>query len=431
MSHHDKFWEKFGQKIRQYQPTASTGSDWQAMEQLLDKPARPANKINGRLLALILVAMAGGYLAGAWYGFPSIPDQLGAFPIPMAGIAQMKKTTPDQAGSPDPSAIDDEDTAKHEAVVGALSRRIEDTKKRKPGAYPPVPGNLASTHNRRDVSAIETSTLLGEEGHLEEPIGSITESLEAVDGKSHITTSVFFNDEVLSSLPVVSGNVVTHQAGLASAEYPATPERRHRRMYGGFLLGSNLSIPGDGSSSLYPFGGIFGGLQITPRWAVQVEAHVKYVDNLSVAYERTVQLETNNGYSFDQASSGVIEKSYLALEMPLVAKYKVSPTWSILAGVRPALIIDTPSSFLGQNRQEASFTAQNGSGQSRSDVSSEPELRKFDVGVSVALEWAFHRRWSLDARFSRGLLGLASNQVFQSDNQHFNSGFQLSVRRKF
>ena len=65
MSHHDKFWEKFGSKARQHIPEAYSPADWAAMEQLLDgtPPLAPAKKGNtARLMALLLLLIALAYL---------------------------------------------------------------------------------------------------------------------------------------------------------------------------------------------------------------------------------------------------------------------------------------------------------------------------------------------------------------------------------
>ena len=94
MSHHDKFWEKFGQKIRRHQPEAYTDGDWNAMEQMLDDVSGPGRKLNWQLPGLVFLALVLGYLAGLWCSKASIPEGLGAFPIPMPGIAQIEKVEP-------------------------------------------------------------------------------------------------------------------------------------------------------------------------------------------------------------------------------------------------------------------------------------------------------------------------------------------------
>ncbi|MCB0564297.1 MAG: PorT family protein [Phaeodactylibacter sp.] len=346
----------------------------------------------------------------------------------------MKKSIPDEPGTARLSFIENNNTKKHELSTGGIAPRYSTTKNGKPDSADSsvvAPGHLAPASNRSDLLVIQPSQLLEEKAS-----GEARRSTSGPLDEKNSIGAVTFNGrmQLLSGLPVVASNIVSQQQEVPGKdEFTVLPEKKRRKFYSGFLLGANLSIFSleDASYSFYPFGGFFGGLELTRRWAVQAEAHVKYANNLSVAYEQTVQLETNNGYFFDQASSGIIDKSYMALEMPLVAKYKLSPTVSLLAGFRPSFILDSSSAFLGRQKQDALLAAQSSNGQSRSNISGEPALRKFDLGASVGLEWAFYRRWSFDARFSHGLLDLTPNQAFQTNKQHFNTDLQFSIRRKF
>jgi len=423
MSHHDKFWEKFGQKIRGHQPEAYTSGSWRAMEELLDKPARPSQRRNKALFALVLLAAAVGYLAGARYGFPSAPVRLGAFPIPLAGVA----ATEEKAGMdtmhntlslhPKQGAGAEVSLPPKPAATGLAGRA-----KRSPGeAGSPEKGVYAESM----FGGQETLPI------LETPITSVQISGQGLIPQEN-TPSPAFNEQ-LPQPSVIAALLgpASSQAAAGRNEGFAVPDRERSRLFGGALIGFNRAVISiaDDSYSNYPFGGLFGGLRFSPRWAIQAEAHLKYVDNIVAAYEQSVTLESNNGYAFDQVSTGVAEKNYLAFEFPFVAKYKVAPAWNLIAGLRPGLILDNPS-FPGRNA-DAPTVDLNNSGQSRENTSGELALRHFDLGVAFGMEWLFYRGWSLDARFTRGLRDLSPENVFQAGNKHFNTDFQLSARRKF
>ncbi len=421
MSHHDRFWEKFGQKIRGHQPDAYTPGGWSAMEELLDKPARSSQRRNKALFTLVLLAAAIGYLAGARYGFPSAPVRLGAFPIPLAGVA----ATEEKAG------------------MDTMHKALPLHHKRGAGAevaLPPGPAAaglaLGAKRSLGEAGSPEKDVYTQLEGQETLPIQEVPITFVQSSGQSLLpqenTPSSSFNEQ----LPQPSV-IAARLGGPASPQAAAGPDggfavavKERSRLFGGALIGFNRAIISiaDASYSNYPFGGLFGGLRVNPRWAIQAEAHLKYADNIMAPYEQSVTLESNNGYAFDQVSAGIIEKSYLAIEFPLLAKYKVAAAWNLLAGLRPGLILDNPP-FPGQRADEPAGL--NNAGQSRENASGQLALRHFDLGVAFGMEWLFYRGWSLDARFTRGMRDLTPGNAFQAEGKHFNTDFQLSVRRKF
>ena len=429
MSHHDKFWEKFGQKIRQHQPAAYTGGDWASMERLLDKANPPSRKKGWRLLALILLALLGGYLAGAYYGIPTVPEELGSFPIPVSGIAQNR-------------------SLQMEVEVATTTRpqnQLSFTKsKNETPTGPTVPSRINKIPNLSNQNLVTDSSMpfsvdnsispdTPGEGHYQpEEVLSLINAKNAESGAVS-TLSLREPMDALSVLPAEQLKLLSPPFPNSAAEYSAPAAQKQGRAYGGLLLGSNLSAPNhmDGSNSLYPFGGAFAGLQLGSRWAIQAEAHIKYADNLTVAYERTEMLESNNGYLFDQVSKRMEERSFLAIEAPLLAQYRLSPNWSLLAGARPALIINDPSISLPLGMEQADIISSANQGQGRSSANGKPALRQFDIGVSLALEWTLNRRWALNACFTRGLTDLSPNRSFQVEEKHFNTDLQLSIRRRF
>lgn len=418
MSHHDKFWEKFGQKIRQHSPEGDPAGEWRAMEQLLEGAARPSQKRKKRIAALILAAAAMGYLAGAWLGLPQKQTPVGAFPIPLEGGAQGG-----QASSPDSYSFPP-NTGRQEKAGPAVAVLPET---RLP-ALPATPG---------DPAAGTASALPARQqppgpaaGQRERGIAARPAPAEGRMGSVPVSRSPW---AALPYLPALSGNLDSQLPPLpADSRRYAPAKKEGRQLYGGLLLGANLPIINfrEGLQAPYPFAGLFAGLQLTPRWALQAETHLKYVAGFYSSYEQSARIETSNGNFFDQESRGTAEKNYLAIEAPLLGKYRIAPAWSLLAGVRPAFLLDGFSWPAAQD-EEVSANVTSGSGQSNAGPGREPELRKFDLGLSGGVEWAWSRRWALSARFTHGLLDLSPDAAFLAKNGQFNTDLQLSVRYKF
>ncbi len=440
MSHHDKFWEKFSQKIRQHQPEGYSDSDWQAMEQLLNENAHPSRGLNWKLAPLLLAAVLLGYFAGARFGFPSAPDKISAFPIPIAGIAQgqaspiMKGNTiarvdrKHKAFSSDSINIDEQAThfslpsekpdAFHSNDQQGLSVPPEGPVVNEPddAQFPERP-SWQNIQNRKQEVATPAIAQLPEKNIRNIPFSRNPE----------IQTAAFL------PLSPKALSIDKEEENALPSIISVSSSKVHRSFYSGMLLGGNLAInsPGGGGYSFYPFGGFFAGIEVGPRWALQAEAHVKYTGNFSVEYERTSMVETNNGYLFDQVSRGALEKSFLSVEVPLEGRYRLGPDWFMMAGFRPAFIFEDGHALFGGNKQDEALTPSSGLGQERAEAASIGRLRKFDIGVSAALEWAFHRKWSVNARFAYGFLDLSPEKVFETPEKHFNSGLQFSIRRKF
>lgn len=436
MSHNDKFWEKFGQKVRKHRPEAYSDGDWKAMEQLLEEAARPSGRVNRQLSALVLAALILGYLAGAHFGAPAIPQELGSFPIPMTGAAHNNQERAVEKNNPEINrevavlsehgAFDNKAAASGRPVQQKNTSELD---KGRGGRTLPVSGAVASGPENVPMPA----AALPEE-HIASRAVAIpapSREPEPEGSGSPINAHPETGMPPLSAIPSIPGLAITNDETI---RYSATAPKTGSKFYVGFLLGSNLSVISiqDAGYSLYPFGGVFAGLRLHPRWAVQAEAHVKYVDNLRITQEQTAKLESNNGYVFDQVSIRAFDKNYLALEMPLEAKYRLSSSWSLSAGVRPAFIQDSGSFLFGGNEQEGALLGPTaGLGQDRAAGNRRPELRKFDIGATVALEWAFHHSWSLNLRYAHGLLDLTPVQVFKVSEKHYNTGVQLSIRREF
>lgn len=415
MSHHDKFWEKFGQKIRQHNPEGDPAGEWRAMEQLLEGAARPSEKRKKRIAALILAAAAIGYLAGAWLGLPQKQAPVGAFPIPLEGSAGSG-----QASSPDSSPLPP-NAGREEKARPAVAALPETRLPALPGH--PAAGMEPAVPGRQLPPALAAGQGKGETATRPAPpegrMGSVPASRSL--------------RSALPYLPTLSGSLDSQLPVLAADSRRFAPAKKEgRRLYGGLLLGANLPIINlrEGLQAPYPFAGLFAGLQLTPRWSVQAETHLKYVAGFYSTYEQSARIETSNGNFFDQESRGTAEKNYLAIEAPLLAKYRIAPAWSILAGARPALLLEG-FSLPAARDEEVSADVTSGSGQSNAGPGREPELRKFDLGLSGGVEWAWHRRWALSARFTHGLLDLSPDAAFLAKNRQFNTDLQLSVRYRF
>ena len=434
MSHHDKFWEKFGQKIRRHQPEAYTDGDWNAMEQMLDDVSGPGRKLNWQLPGLVFLALVLGYLAGLWCSKASIPEGLGAFPIPMPGIAQIEKVEPARNPAQLPSAFPASGVEGHSKSAGApahpatsfgMNSSQADQAHTSVPMFDIEPGlNIYTTDTERNLAKN------GKEGSLPHYAGKKKEEKTAAFLSSANNLSI----EMPELLPAVARFVTSQrftEKDLLPTNTSTSASRRTRQFYGGFFLGANYSLTNlPDATSTYPFGGFFAGFRVGPRWAVQAEAHLKYVNNLSIAYEESARLESNNGYFFDQISRGTAQKDFFALETPLLGKYQLNRQWSLLAGLRPSFILEKLS--LPGKQQEDALSAAPTTGQvNNAASSSEPKLRSFDLGVSAGVEWSFHRHWGLGVRFTKGCFDLSSGQAIEENKKYYNTDLQFSAYRKF
>jgi hypothetical protein len=118
------------------------------------------------------------------------------------------------------------------------------------------------------------------------------------------------------------------------------------------------------------------------------------------------------GKGYDTRAVGAdfqLLKNYLAA--PILLKYEVVPRLSILGGLEPSYTLSTfwTNGLEFQNVSEAF-----------------KNHRRFDLGFATGLAFRFAERWSVDLRYTRGVL-FANSDIFRA----YNRSFYFSIHRYF
>ncbi len=455
MSHHDKFWEKFGGKIRDYQPDGYSQADWAGMEELLSgtrPPAATGRKRKAFLLAACLLA----FLAITTIAIllPSRLADNSTRPVATANLgnaAQLSAPAPaenaaGQDGNPGPAKGD----KKEEDKVQTLNKPVVESPNSGVGEGPAT----AKTTPRPDMPESGPAPLTETQGaglarlpqlKISEP-GALTEVLppataESKDAPAPVEIETGKLLELRADQPAPAIGAIPLPRSLnsppAGAIASASALKPARNWYGGILLGLNNTITDyhNFSYSATPLLGFFGGVEWNYKWGIQAELHAKYVNNYNLDYT-VVSYWYNSSNFLEAREERYSTEAFLALEMPLVLKRRLSPRTALLAGLRPSLIFEAKNGFglLSMQREEEADFGQGGQSPTTSG-SGRPaagrNLAGSDLGLIVGMEWAFHPRWSLDARYIQGFRDLSPGHFYQDDATHLNSDLQLTIRRKF
>jgi len=141
--------------------------------------------------------------------------------------------------------------------------------------------------------------------------------------------------------------------------------------------------------------------------------HFGVVGNFPLASKFELQAEflaIGKGYDTRDAGADLqLLSNYIAA--PILIKYKATPRISFLAGVESSYLLSTywANGLEFQNVSE-SFEGN----------------RKFDLGLATGLAFRFAEKWSLDLRYTRGVL-LVDPDIFRV----FNRSFYFSIHRYF
>ncbi len=141
--------------------------------------------------------------------------------------------------------------------------------------------------------------------------------------------------------------------------------------------------------------------------------HFGVVGNITLSKKLGIQAELFAiGKGFDARVLGASDQllqNYIAT--PVLLKYEIVPKLSILGGFEPSYLF---SSYWtdGLEFQNVSELFE--------------EQRKLDLGVAAGLAFRFARKWSLDVRYTRGVL-FANSESFRVHNR----SFYFSIHRYF
>lgn len=455
MSHHDKFWEKFGEKIRDYQPDGYSQADWAGMEELLSgtrPPAATGRKRKAFLLAAFLLAFLA--ITAIAVLLPSRLANSTSRPEAAADLENAAQTnTPaptENAAGRDGKHGPARGNEKEENKVRTLNKPVVESPNSGVGEGPATakatpqpdmpessPAPLAKTQGAglAPLPQLEIS----EPGALPEVLPPATAESKKGPASMEIETGKL--PELRADQPAPAIGAIPLPRSLnsppAGAIASASALKPARNWYGGILLGLNNTITDyrSLSYSATPLLGFFGGMEWNYKWGIQAELHAKYVNNYNLDYT-VVSYWYNSSNLLEAREERYSTEAFLALEMPLVLKRRLSPRAALLAGLRPSLIFEAKNGFgfLSTQREEEADFGQGGQGPTTSG-SDRPatgrNLAGSDLGLIVGMEWAFHPRWSLDARYIQGFRDLSPGHFYQDDATHLNSDLQLTIRRKF
>lgn len=442
MSHHDKFWEKFGEKIRDYQPDGYSQANWAGMEELLSgtrPPAAAGRKRKAFLLAACLLAfLAITAIAVLLPSRPEATADLGNAAPP--NTQAPAENAAGQNGKPGPTSdnkvrtlnkpqVESLNSRVGEGPAAAIATPQPDKPKRENGAAPLTKTQGAGPAHFRQQE-------ISEPGALPEALPPATAESEEAPAPVEIETGNL--PELRADHPAPAIGAIPLPRSLnsppAGAIESASALKPGRNWYGGILLGLNNTITDyrDLSYSATPLLGFFGGVEWNYKWGVQAELHAKYVNNYNLDYT-VVSYWYNSSNFLEAREEKYSTEAFLALEMPLVLKRRLSPRTAVLAGLRPSLIFEAKNGFgfLSMQREAAADFGQSPTTSGAGQPATGRNLTGSDLGLIVGMEWAFHPRWSLDARYIQGFRDLSPGHFYQDGATHLNSDLQLTIRRKF
>jgi hypothetical protein len=485
MSHQDKFWDKFGKKLGSYQPEGYQPSDWAAMERLLRQhPAGEANRMtqaprrSWRKAAVWLFFSGLGAGMGIWYlanpGSEQIPAATSSSAAAQTGwgsassasdVAQISEQQPKTGieAAIAPSG--------QEAMLNPLGfhrwpsrapyapkgeslppATILELPRSKPEALPqlegpsrrPTSNGLEQNDSARLLIAgypaaasagppEEAHPVFAEEEAKSRPpaasyswpkeLESATESTAPGTGLAEL--------EPLAALPGMAFTPDLDSPPLPLWDEPRRARRSGPAFYKGFILGWHLTVTDYQAwrASAAPVAGLYLGYRLSDRWALQAEVQGRVVRNYDLSRSIITPYYDQQGLISNVESSRNL-RSYASLDLPLLALYRLSPRWSLAAGLRYSRIIESEDGgYVSFLRESASFSRADDLGLQR--AGRERSLHPSDWGGLLGASRHFAKGWSLHLRYTQGLRDLSPNQLYGNDALHLNSDLHLSIRKNF
>jgi hypothetical protein len=446
MSHQDKFWEKFGKKLDTYQPDGYQPSDWAAMERLLRQ--HPAGAVSSMAqavrrswwkAAVCLFCIGLGAGMGIWHFAASSRE-------PISGAASGGAAA--QAGGGSANSTDDlaQISERMPTGGGVEAASASPGREAKPSALPqaerPAPNNPPRQASTRSLIA-GYAAAAGRSGEAlpvfaaEEPLSRPPAASQAWPEEAQAAaegappSAGFAEREALAALPGRAFGPDLDLPPLPLWDEPKRARRSGPAFYKGFILGWHLTVTDYQAwrASTAPVAGLYLGYRLSDRWALQAEVQGRVVRNYDLSRRIITPSFDQQGVVYGVESSRDL-RSYASLDLPLLAQYRLSPRWSLAAGLRYSRIIESEDgghvSFL---RESASFSRADelglqGAGRERS-------LHPSDWGALLGASRHFAKGWSLHLRYTQGLRDLSPNQFYENDALHLNSDLHLSIRKNF
>jgi len=117
--------------------------------------------------------------------------------------------------------------------------------------------------------------------------------------------------------------------------------------------------------------------------------------------EFDVQDVYSNSLPYSEAK--ILTEKFHYLHLPVKAEYRITPRFSVTAGVKASMLIAAPARF-GLNDTRFSSTQPAALSGSKSFLYNYDILKKYDIAPMVGVGYVIGSRWSLSLTYSRGLI---------------------------
>lgn len=239
----------------------------------------------------------------------------------------------------------------------------------------------------------------------------------------------FSNISYLSFMPLktISTEEGEVEAAKLNVKIPVQNESFNSRVRFGALVGLNNTITDYSSltTSHLPYLGVFANKRMSPKWEVQVEAHLKVVNNYDVLQQWENKVYSSTGLVGTEKVEKYYEQ-YTSIDVPVVLKYYVSNRFNAIGGAR--------FSHLGVEQSGASGVRVSGTGGAEISLYQRTPnygFWEYDVNLVLGMEYYLTSKWLLDMRLNQGFLDITPDNLYQDNAVHLNSDLQFSLRYIF
>lgn len=240
------------------------------------------------------------------------------------------------------------------------------------------------------------------------------------------------NGNAVFTLPILGFPVLKYsrKVGLGDNEIDVAIKPTRKISWGkirfGAMVGLNTTVTdySSMSTSTLPLFGVFANKRIKEKLELQVEVHVKFVDNYDVKAEWEDVVYGSSGIVGTERLTQHYDR-FNSLDVPVILKYNSSSRIGFLGGARFSYL------GLGQSGLVSSFSTNGVGAVPLSERVPQYGFWKYDVNLVLGAECYLASRWVADLRYNQGFLDITPDNLYQDDATHLNSDLQFSLRYIF
>lgn len=260
------------------------------------------------------------------------------------------------------------------------------------------------------------------------PIEEVAKSdLIGSENKNNATSKDAIFALPLLEFPVLNyhGKIGLETNNISAAVVPVNKASWGKIRFGA-MLGMNATVTdySSMSTSTLPLFGVFANKRIKEKLELQVEMHVKFVDNYDVKAEWEDVVYGSSGIVGAERVTQQYRR-FTSLDVPVVLKYNSSSRIGFLGGARFSYL------GLGQNGAFSSFSTNGIGAVPLSERVPQYGFWKYDVNLVLGVECYIASRWVVDLRYNQGFLDITPDNLYQDKATHLNSDLQFSLRYIF